>query len=264
MMIFGVIGCADMVSDSKESRLEGNRLYSAGSYAEAVGAFKNAIRSDPRDYKSHYGLAVSYDALKDYHQAVGAYKATLDVMTRTLAGQEDHAFRAKVVDSLGSCIARSDQREIETASMVKEAGESRKAEDSFILAKLYAYSGDADSAMDAYNRALVLEPKSFYINKEYGLYLVKLNQRDKAAEVLQRAYAINSKDEEVMAGLRQVGIVPGLSLKEERDLAQPPVPKGPLPEAKMPSFGRSSNSSTPGNGEAPAPVSGGAVQAPRD
>ena len=255
LMVFGLIGCADMVGDSTSSRQQGNRLYNEGAHAEAAGAFKNAMRTDPRDYKAHFGLAVSYDSMKAYQQAVAGYKSTLDVMTRTLGGRADLDFRAQVIDTLGSCIARSDQRDTEIATMVKLATESRKAEDWVILAKAYAYAGDADSALDAYNRAFLYQPKGFYVNKEYGLYLAKVGQADKAAAPLKRAYAINDKDEQVNAALSQMGIVPGLSLKEEKDLAQPLVPKGPLPEPSMPALWRTAP---------PANADAAAVQAPRD
>src|ERR1051325_26272 len=51
-------GCADVVTYSAKSQEEGMRFYSEKAYGDAAGAFRNAIRQDPRDYKSHFYLGV--------------------------------------------------------------------------------------------------------------------------------------------------------------------------------------------------------------
>jgi tetratricopeptide (TPR) repeat protein len=203
-----LVGCADMVADSTPSRQAANGLYTAGNYDEAAGAYRNATRQDPRDYKAQYGLACSYDQLHQYQQAVQAYKTTLDVMTRTLAGQEDKTFRAQVIDSLASCIARSNGRGVEIAALAQQAAKSHKAEDYYILAKANAYIGDADSALDAYNRAALLEPRNFDVARDFGLYLQKIGQTQRAGQQLTRAHDINPTDAQVNNALRQLGITP--------------------------------------------------------
>ena len=47
---------------------------------------------------------------------------------------------------------------------------------------------------------------------------------------MRNAYGINQRDPEVVAALQRMGTVPGPSLRSKADLAQPPLPKGPLPE----------------------------------
>jgi tetratricopeptide (TPR) repeat protein len=91
--------------------------------------------------------------------------------------------------------------------------------------------GDADSAIDTYQQAALIDRKDFAIAKDYGLYLEQIpGKRDEAVRQLKKAYQLNNKDPEVAAALRRVGIVPGPSLKEQEQLAKPSVPKGPLPE----------------------------------
>jgi tetratricopeptide (TPR) repeat protein len=223
-------GCADVVTYSKDSRNEGLRLMRAQEYADAAGAFRNATRQNPRDYQSYFYLGESYAQLSQWQQSVAAYRTSLDVMDSTLAGKEDHEFRQKVMNGYASTIAKSDAREIETNAAIQKAHSTAKANDWFLVAKIYAYRGDPDNAIDAYTRAEQINPDNFYIAKERGLYLEKLNQQAKAEPSLRRAYAINQDDAEVSAALRRLGIVPGLSLKSENTLAQPPLPKGPIPE----------------------------------
>src|SRR2546428_5265050 len=67
-------GCADVVTFSNKSREEGMRFYTEKSYGDAAGAFRNAIRQDPRDYQSHFYLGVCYDEMRMHQQAFSAYR----------------------------------------------------------------------------------------------------------------------------------------------------------------------------------------------
>ena len=130
------------------------------------------------------------------------------------------------------------------------------AEDSWLSAKVNRYLGDADAAVESYTQAALQDPSDFYIAKDYALYLEELGQGETADTQLRRAYRLNPKDPEIAAALRRVGTEPGPSLKEKKQLAQPPIPQGPLPELKMPTFG-SRQSAPPAENEP-------TVQAPRD
>jgi tetratricopeptide (TPR) repeat protein len=210
-LICAVAGCADVVTYSKDSRNEGLRLMRAQEYADAAGAFRNATRQNPRDYQSYFYLGEAY----------------------AIAGKDDLEFRQTVLNGYASAIARSDTRDIETNAAIQNAHNSAKASDWFLVAKIYAFRADPDNAIDAYTRAEQIDPTNFYIAKDRGLYLEKRNQQAKAEPSLRRAYAINQDDEEVSAALRRLGIVPGLSLKSENTLANPPLPKGPIPQPKF-------------------------------
>ncbi len=226
-------GCAEMTADSTGSRLTANGLYTAGHYDQAAGAYKNATRQDPRDYKAQYGLAASYDQLHQYQQAIQAYKTTLDVMTRTLAGRDDKAFRAQVIDSLAACIARSNGRGVETAVLAKQAEKTHKSEDFVILAKTYGYIGDADSAIDAFNQASLIDPRNAEVAKQFGLYLQKIGQNQRAAQQLARAHDLDPTDVEVNNALRQVGVVPGTKVPGAEPLVPPPPPRISAPDSAI-------------------------------
>ena len=226
--VFALAGCAEVVASSKHSREKGQRLYAEGEYVDASGAFRKAVREDPTDYRAWYGLGQSYDKAQSYHQAMQAYRTALDVRKQTAPGREDEAMRVKIIDALAKSMATGYDRTLQDTGTPDKP---QTAENKYIQAKAFAYLGDADSAIDTYQQAALLDKKDFAIAKDYGLYLEQIpGMRDGAAKQLKRAYQLNNKDPEVIAALRRTGIVPGPSLKDQEKLAQPSVPKGPLPE----------------------------------
>ena len=237
---FGVIsagGCSqEVINHSPGQRAEGLRQYQEGNYADAAGSFRQAIRSDPRDYKSQFYLAQSYENLKQYQQAIQAYKASLDAQPRTLAGQEDKPQRIATIKALASCIAKSDTNNAETNLVESQAKNGKNAQDWLLLANICRNRGDADSALDAYNRAALTDPKDFDVVKEYALYLEQVGQQQRAAQQLKKAYSLNQNDEQINNALRRLNIVPGPGLKDERALVKPPLPEGPLPEVEWSKF----------------------------
>jgi Tfp pilus assembly protein PilF len=224
-------GCAEVTASSKHSRESGQRLYAEGSYVDAAGAFRNAVRKDPTDYRAWYGLGQSYDATKAHHQAIQAYETALDVRMRTAPGREDEVMRVKIIDALAQSMAKAYDRTIQDGG---SPNQPQTAEKKYIQAKAFAYMGDADSAIEAYNKAVLLDKKDFAIAKDFGLYLEKIpGMQTDASRQLKRAYQMNERDPEVVAALRRMGVVPGPSLKEREQLASPSVPKGPLPEVDV-------------------------------
>lgn len=255
-----LLGCAEMTASSTSSRQAGQKMYAEGNYTDAAGAFRNAVRKDPTDYKSWYHLGQTYEAQKNWHQAIQAYQAALDVQKRTMPGREDEAMRVKIIDALAQAIARGNDGTFQDDAM---AHRPRTAENKYVEAKAYAYMGDVDSAIEAFNQAVLLDKKDFAIAKDYGLFLEKLpGMRNDAAKQLKRAYQMKPKDEQVVAALRRVGVVPGPSLKEQEQLAQPALPKGPLPEVDIKRW-REQNAARSAQGTA-STAEQGATSGPRD
>jgi tetratricopeptide (TPR) repeat protein len=255
MLLLGAAGCQqELISHVDESRAQGIKLYGEQQYADAAGSFRNAIRQDPRDYRSQYYLGCSYEQLKQYQQAIQAYKASLDAQPRTLAGAEDEAQRVKTTDALAQCIAKSDNGDSETNLVEQQAKTSENARDYYLLAKIYQDRGDLDSALDSYNRASIIDPKDFQIQKGYGLVLEQAGQTAKAQQVLKRAYTMNDRDVQVQEALRRVGIIPGPALKDESALVPPPLPQGPLPEVDLSKFRISANGANDSSAPSAAPA----------
>ena len=232
-------GCgSDIVTFAGESRDQGIKLYNAGQYAEAAGSFQSAIRQRPQDYQSYYYLGRTYEAMKNYHQAVSQYTTARLLMASTIQGEADKDYRLKVVEGLGQSIGLGGDVALEQAAFAK-AGGPVSADDHYILAKARRVQGDADAALAEYARATKMAPKDLTIAKEHGLYLAQLRQRDAAVAELKRAYALNYRqnfaqnDEQINGALQQLGVIPGPSLAEQRDLRQPLIPHGPIPNVRL-------------------------------
>ena len=230
-------GCQqEVISSNPTQRAQGMAAFGEGQYADAAGSFRQAIRTDPRDYRSEFYLGQCYEQMKQYQQAIQAYKASIDAQYRTLAGQEDQVQRLRTTEALASAISKSDNRDSETNVIEQTAKSGNQAQDWLLLGKIYANRGDADSALDAYNRACIISPRDFTVVKVYGLYLEQVGQKRRAEQTLRKAYTLNGNDDQVNEALRRLNVIPGPGLKDQTQLVKPAIPKGPLPEVDLSKF----------------------------
>jgi Flp pilus assembly protein TadD len=218
------------MTNTRADRDHGLKLYNEGQYADAAGAFRETIRHNPADLQSHLYLAQSLDHLGAYEQAVEQYRTTLKIMETSLEAQGNRPLRLKTLNQLADVIIKTQDHD-QRASILLHGGHN--AEDQFLLAKVDRRLGDADSAIEAYHQATLLDPKDSEIRKEFGSYLAQLGQTEQARTELKKAYALKPDDEETASALRRVGVVPGPSLKDESDMARPGIPVGPLPELQL-------------------------------
>ncbi len=219
--LLAAAGCAgpEVFTYAKDARAQGLADYNTGDYVNAAAAFANATRQDPRDYQSFYYLGASHQATGDYQQAIGAYRSSLDVAPLTLAGKQDVGLHYRTRDGLAQCIAKSGTSSDEETTLEKQVAAHPDVDDQWMLAKIYRYAGQADEAVEAYSKAVLLDPGRFDVTKEAGLYEEGLKQNDRAAFSLKKAYADNPNDDEVNAALRRLGVVVGPSLMDERNLS---------------------------------------------
>ena len=227
-------GCAEMITYSNQSNEQGEKLLAQGQYQDAAGAFNNATQQNPRHYKAFYNLAQTYEKMGREQQALQSYRTGLEVMSTSDLGKADTVYREKFVSGLASCVANSASKDAEVTALVQKAERSGLAIDWYVVARTYAEMGDADNAIDAYDRAVLASNSSdVQIAKSYGLYLTRINQTRRAEVVLVKAYQLNQFDEEVNDALRKIGVVPGPSLLEPDRLSRPFIPKGPIPELEL-------------------------------
>lgn len=239
-------------------RDQGVAQYNKADYVNASSSFKEALRQEPGDYTSRYYLGECFDKMGQPQRAIEEYRTTLVVMSKSLEGKGDVAVRGKVLEALSEAIAHEPDRTADLALIERQ--QPRSAENAVLLARIYRYSGDADTALTRYDEAQNIDPANPLIAKEFGLYLEQLGQNKRANSQLRHAYAMNTRDEEVAAALRRLGVVPGPSLKSEDQLEKPFVPLGPIPEVDLTS---SSKSTTPAQPQQP-PAAVGSSTSPRD
>ena len=226
-------GCAELITYSKKSETEGDKLMAAGRVEEAAGAYRNATQQNPAAYESFLKLGQAYEQLGREQQALQSYRAAVDVApTSTL--KENLEFREKAVNGLAKCIANSDSRDAEMTASSEKAARTGKAVDWYVIARTYVAAGDADNAIDAYDRALLASSSQDQpIAKSFGLYLVQVGQTKRAEATLTKAYQLKPDDAEVVAALRKIGVVPGPSMLEADKMHSPLMPKGPIPELEL-------------------------------
>lgn len=227
-------GCAEIFTYSNQANEKGESLVAEGRLEDAAGAFNDATAQNPRNYKAFYNLGQTYEKMAREQQALQAYRTGLEVMATSELGRADADFREKFVTALSTCVAKSAARDAEITTLQNRAITTGQALDWYVLARVFAELGDADNAFDAYDRAVLASQSSdAAIAKNYGLYLVQVNQKKHAEVVLRKAYQLNPLDEEVATALRSIGVVPGPSLLEPDQLSKPFIPKGPLPELEI-------------------------------
>jgi Tfp pilus assembly protein PilF len=231
-----LVGCTSMgeyVTYSVQSRSEGVKLMEAGNDEAALGAFSDAAKQNPRDYQSRYFLGVLHAKNKREQFANESFLTSLLVAPETAEGRNDAAFRTRTANAYADFLSTASAREIFLNTLEEKARERNQPGLWQTLARTYELRGDADLAIEAYDRAVLVAPGDFDIHKSSALYLLALKQNTRADARLRRAYQLNQNDEEVLAGLRQLNIVPGPSLLTENQLAKPIMPKGPLPEVEI-------------------------------
>lgn len=236
-------GCGtEIISYNRQFREQGMTQYQQAAYADAASSFENAIHQEPGDYTSRYYLGQCLEKLGKPQRAIEQYRTCLEVMTKSLEGKGDREMRKKVIEAYASAISREPDKNEDLTALEKQP---RSAENAFILAKIYRDSGDADMAITRFEQAQQVDPQDPQIAKEYGLYLDQLGQTQHADRQLRRAYTLNTKDEEVAAALRRLGIVPGPSLMKADELEKPGLPLGPLPEVDLSTSNRKSSQQQP-------------------
>lgn len=222
-------GCGEMMVNTVVARNNGIKQYTDGQYAAAAGTFRANLRANPTDYGSTYFLGACLAKMGSYELAIAKYKATLVMMDTTLIGRDDRRFRVQCLNSLAEAFVASGDHNVQNVMVANISPSDRQ----FLLAKISRGQGDADAAVEAYSQAALLAPTDFDVAKDFGLYLAQLSQTERARVELRRAFALKPDDDHVALALRRVGVVPGPSLKNDKDMVKPIIPVGPIPEMEL-------------------------------
>ena len=217
-------GCAEPLTYSQDFKREGLRQYNTGDYLAAAGSFSAAARQDPTDYHTQYYLGRSYEQIGDYQLAMESYRLCLKLRPIMPAGRADIAMRERVFSRLAILIARHDTTDSEINALQQQAVDSQTGDEYRLIARVFALRGDADSAIDCYRRAFARDEENFDLAKEYGLYLVKIDQTTAAADVLRKAWALNSADPQVVKTLRELGVTDAQLVGSSTTIEQAPEP----------------------------------------
>jgi Tfp pilus assembly protein PilF len=199
-------GCAEPLTFSHDFKAEGLKQYNSGAYVDASGSFKAAAKQDPTDYQTQYYLGLSYEKTGEPQKAAEAYILCLKLRTQTPAGRFDRDMRERAMNRLALVIAHGDFADPEINAIQKDADAQKSADDYRLLAHIFALRGDADTAVDNYRRAVSYSENDFTLAKEYGLYLVKINQTAEGTRLLKEAWQMDPSDRQVAQTLRALGV----------------------------------------------------------
>jgi tetratricopeptide (TPR) repeat protein len=234
-------GCTtdqQIFTNQRKTRIEAARLYNRADYDNAVGAYRNAVKTDPREYRSFCYMALTYERLGNYQKAVQAYKSSLKVMRSTVTGRSDTEFRQITMNLLAGCISKHDDNHLEQELLTKQAadmtlGDRDRGESYFLLAKIQRYSGDADSSLISYYKGSEVDRDDFWLQKEAGLYMLQLGKTKTAVRPIQRANELRARDAEVIAAMRQLKLDVPFSLTGDHNAMQPMMEPRQLPPVAL-------------------------------
>ena len=230
-----VAGCGSdsMMTYSQDFKRQGIRDFNDAQYVKAAGDFEAAAKQNPADYQTQYYLGICQEQNGEYHQAVQAYSLCLKLRVTTPAGRADQAVREKCTARLARLIAGSDLADPEINSLQAQADADHSPDDYRLLARIFAIRGDADSAVVSYRKATSYADDDASLMKEYGLYLLKINQTTEATKVLKDAYHMQPADREVVAALHGLGVTDDQLDPSPVHLQEPPAPAQPAGATDM-------------------------------
>jgi tetratricopeptide (TPR) repeat protein len=236
----GLAGCSsmqgvDLLTWANDAKRQGMQNYNDGKYSEAAGCFRNAIRQQPQDPEAEFWLALCYEQMQSYHEAIDAYKTCLQLMPPPGTAHYSVAMHDNAFDRLAHIVAANDPTGGEIDLIQQTASSSNSSEEFRLLGRVFRYRGDADSGLENYHRAVQIDPDNFAAQREYGLYLELLTQNQDAGVVLRDAYRLNQDDDQVNNALRRIGMEPGPGLlANEQPAAHPLMPALPNSDPGLP------------------------------
>jgi tetratricopeptide (TPR) repeat protein len=146
-----VVALALFFLQASDPATDGQKALQDGKFEAAIQAFTQAIAADPKDYFSHFNLALAYGYLRRDAEGVAEYRKTLEL--------KPGLFEAEL--NAGMLLMR-DKEPAEALPLLEAAVAQKPAEfqPRFYLAQAQLDSGAPDRAAESFRRALEADPKS--------------------------------------------------------------------------------------------------------
>ena len=169
----------------------------------AYEQFAKAVAQDPTDWKAQYHLG---KLLLERDQAVDAQLA----LEQARALRPDDPETPRIIDALAE--AHYQQQRYESLhGLLAEATETfGQSHDYLRQGEYLTRIGEIDGAKLAYLKAVEFaDPADVKPHVQLALFYEQIGNRDMALDVWQKAYPMAPGNAEVVAKLRQYGVVPG-------------------------------------------------------
>jgi tetratricopeptide (TPR) repeat protein len=157
---------------------DGQKALQDGKFEAAVQAFTAAIAADPKDYFSHFNLALAYTYLRRDAEGVAEYRKTLEL--------KPGLFEAEL--NAGMLLMR-DKQPADALPLLEAAAEQKPSEfqPRFYLAQADLDTGAPDRAEENFGRALQANPKSAESHLGLARSLARQDKLDDAAPHFRQA-----------------------------------------------------------------------------
>ena len=186
--IFLVILSLTILASAQQSAMnhfaDGVEAFDGAAYQDALRSLRKAIELDPSNLEFHYYLGLTYNAMKQYEDALSVFESIVD--------QEPVRFR-KVYFEIAAVYStqKEYQKAIDTLSLVEDIDPK---EPRIYLEKGYAYQRlkDYNKAIENFNTAKDVYPKFTQI-AYYNIASVhfEAEEFDRAEEMFNKAIAVN-------------------------------------------------------------------------
>lgn len=174
---------------------DGLKALEDGKYETAAAAFSQAVAADPKDYFSHFNLALAYTFLRRDEEALAEYRKTLDLKPGLYEAQ------------LNAGIVLLRRNLAEDALPLLEAAAAQKPgelQPRFHLARAHLLTGSAARAAEGFRAALQLDPKSAEANLGLGRALAMDDKLEEAAPYFRRAGELDASYRDALLELAEL------------------------------------------------------------
>lgn len=173
---------------------QGLKALDAQQFEQAIESFTKAVAADGKDYSAHFHLALANSFLNKDEEAIAGYRTTLEL--------KPGLYEAEI--NLALLLIRY-QKFADAAPVLRSAGASRPKEfrPAYYLGEALRETGKNEEALEAYERALGIEPDSPLALLGSAKSLHKLDKLDEAALRVKRAMEKDAAYRESLLELAQ-------------------------------------------------------------
>ncbi|MDQ1350454.1 MAG: hypothetical protein QG657_756 [Acidobacteriota bacterium] len=161
---------------SGEQIKKGNELYKEGKYAEALPYFQEFMKNNPKQFQSGINLGNCYMQIKQYEEAINAFKKVIDGFKNENPNLKGNEKAATIYASIGEAYSGLNNLD-EAAKYYKESMALYPPKDAAVaynVAEILFVGGMTDEAIEYYTLAVSLKPEmAIYYSKLGYAYLNK-------------------------------------------------------------------------------------------
>ena len=180
----------------------GTSLYMKEEYAQAVEAFRKAVAFDPKMFRAHYGLAMSYEAVGKFREAAASYKVALTLTPDATLDKPEEMLYAQY--ALGNSYASANQHEealVVYNQILARAKDSPLPQVHYNIGLSLSALCRQQEAAAAFARAVELRPDYAEAHYNLGVLHSRAERYAEAVESFRKALAARSDYPEALYNL---------------------------------------------------------------